>query len=59
MNMAEVKNMAKELGIKIKNLKKGDLIRKIQTEEGNKPCFQMNGYFCEEAECCWRKDCLS
>jgi hypothetical protein len=32
------------VGIKINNFKKADLIRKIQAEEGNQPCFQMNGW---------------
>jgi hypothetical protein len=58
MKMTEVQNKAKKMGIKIKNYKKADLIRKIQTEEGNRPCFQMNGGSCDQADCCWREDCL-
>ena len=58
MNMTEVQNKAKNLSIKTKGLKKADLIRKIQTEEGNRPCFQMNDGSCDQADCCWRKDCL-
>jgi hypothetical protein len=58
MKMTEVQKKAKELGIKTESLKKADLIRKIQTEEGNQPCFQMNGGSCDQADCCWRKDCL-
>ncbi len=37
MKMTEVQKKAKELGIKTESLKKADLIRKIQTEEGNRP----------------------
>jgi hypothetical protein len=58
MKMTEVQNIAKKMGIKSKNFKKADLIRKIQTEEGNRPCFQMNGGSCDQMDCCWRKDCL-
>ncbi len=58
MKMTEVQKKAKELGIKTEKLKKTELIRKIQTEEGNQPCFQMNGGSCDQVECCWRKDCL-
>ncbi|MFH0784271.1 MAG: SAP domain-containing protein [Pseudomonadota bacterium] len=58
MKLTEVQEKAKQLGIKTKKIKKADLIREIQKEEGYEPCFQMNGYDCEEADCCWRKDCL-
>lgn len=58
MKMTEVLKKAKAMGIKTEKLKKADLIRKIQTEEGNCPCFQMNGGICDQAECCWRNDCL-
>lgn len=58
MKLTDVQEKAKLLGIETKKLKKADLIRKIQKEEGNAPCFQMNGYDCEEDDCCWRKDCL-
>ena len=58
MKLADIKMKAKELDIKTGNLKKVDLIRKIQTKEGNNPCFQMNGGSCDQMACCWRKDCL-
>jgi len=58
MKMTEVQNKAKKLGIMIKNFKKADLIRKIQTEEGNRPCYQISGGSCDQMDCCWRKDCL-
>jgi len=58
MEITEVQKKAKALGIKTESLEKADLIRKIQTKEGNQPCFQMNGGSCDQADCCWRKDCL-
>jgi hypothetical protein len=58
MKLKDVQIRAKEMGIKPKKYKKAELIRKIQIEEGNRPCFQMNGVDCEQEGCCWRKDCL-
>ncbi len=58
MKMTDVQKKAKKMGIKIQRLRKADLIRKIQIEEGNTPCFQLNGDFCEQQDCCWRSDCL-
>ncbi len=58
MKLIEVQEKAKQLGIKPKKFKKAELIRTIQTEEGNQPCFQMNGKFCDQMYCCWRDDCL-
>jgi hypothetical protein len=57
MEMVEVQKKAKKLGIKIKNFKKADLIRKIQIKEGNSPCYQINGGSCDKKNCCWRKEC--
>jgi hypothetical protein len=58
MEMMEVQKRAKKLGIKIKKFKKADLIRKIQTKEGGRPCFQMKVGSCDREDCHWRKDCL-
>lgn len=59
MKMTEVQIKAKKLGITTSRLKKADLIRKVQTEEGNCACYQMNSGTCDQMDCCWRKDCLS
>lgn len=58
MNMKDVQKKAKTMAIKTRNVRKADLIRKIQVEEGNQPCFQINGGSCDQENCCWRKDCL-
>jgi len=50
---------AKKLGIKTRKLKKAELIRLIQTEEGNHACFQLSEGACDQEDCCWRKDCLT
>jgi len=57
MEMKDVQNKAKALGIKINNFKKADLIRKIQIKEGDLPCYQIHGSSCDKKYCCWRKEC--
>lgn len=58
MNMKEVQAVARSIGITPKKYRKAELIRKIQREEGNTPCFQMNMKSCDQQNCCWRIDCL-
>ena len=60
MKMTEVRDMARELGIaKSVGVTKADLIREIQTREGNRPCFGTIEDYCDQYECCFREDCLS
>ena len=58
MNVNEIKTIARERGIKTGNLKKSDLIKTIQRDEGNGDCFGMlaNGP-CDQTACLWRTDC--
>lgn len=58
MKMADIKEKAKMLGIKPGKMKKEDLIRAIQEEEGNFPCFGSAMRHCSQEDCCWRDDCL-
>jgi hypothetical protein len=57
MNMKEVKEKARTLGLKPGRLRKADLIRAIQTAEGNPPCFQTAQDDCDQTGCCWRDEC--
>jgi hypothetical protein len=60
MALKELKEKAKKLGIKPKiGMKKTDLIRSIQTAEGNFSCFGTAKDYCDQTSCCWREDCLS
>ncbi|MFZ5773052.1 MAG: Rho termination factor N-terminal domain-containing protein [Thermodesulfobacteriota bacterium] len=59
MTVTEVRRKAKELGIKAGNMKKADLIRAIQTAEGNSNCFGQASENCVQENCCWKKDCLA
>jgi len=58
MKMQDVREKAKPLGIKTFGMKKVDLIRAIQSKEGNAPCFQTGLDSCDQYQCCWRRDCL-
>lgn len=59
MALRELKEKAKNLGIKPKiGMKKVDLIRSIQTAEGNFSCFGTAKDYCDQMSCCWREDCL-
>jgi hypothetical protein len=59
MRMTEIKEKAKELGVKTNKINKVDLIRAIQLQEGNLPCFATNREACDQSECCWKDDCVS
>ncbi len=59
MKMPEVRAKAKAMGIKPGKMKKADLIRTIQEQEGNFPCFMTADGHCDQMDCCWRDDCLS
>ena len=58
MKLEEIKEIAKQRDIKVGKLKKAELVRAIQTSEGNIACFE-NGQAdeCGQAECLWRPDC--
>ncbi len=58
MNMTEIKEKAKQLGIQVGKMKKVDLIRAIQSKEGNFPCFETAKDYCNQLTCAWRKACL-
>ncbi|MDH5525175.1 MAG: hypothetical protein OEY01_14460 [Desulfobulbaceae bacterium] len=56
--MAQIKEKAKELGIVAGKMKKTDLIRAIQSKEGNFPCFETAKDYCNQLACTWREACL-
>jgi hypothetical protein len=58
MKVTEIKNRAKELGVKPGKMKKNDLVRAIQTAEGNYACFETAEDYCDQNDCIWRADCL-
>ncbi|MBU0680902.1 MAG: hypothetical protein KKD73_05725 [Proteobacteria bacterium] len=58
MNMTEIKEKAKSLGVQVGKLRKDEVIKAIQTKEGNFPCFGTAKDYCVEKLCCWRDACL-
>lgn len=58
MNVQDVKKFAASRGIKTCKMKKGDIIRAIQKEEGNPACFDTGiAAGCGESDCLWKEDC--
>jgi len=61
MNLSTVKERARQIQLSgISKMRKPELIRAIQTKEGNPPCFGADWRFdCRREDCCWREDCLT
>ncbi|HXE96073.1 MAG TPA: Rho termination factor N-terminal domain-containing protein [Dongiaceae bacterium] len=58
MKLEEIKEIAKQHGIKAGKLKKAELVRAIQSAERNDPCFETGHVSdCGQAGCLWRPDC--
>ena len=58
MNLIEVKEKAKEIGINPKKMRKAQLIQMIQVQEKNFPCFGTVNDYCDQSKCIWREDCI-
>ncbi|HEB58457.1 MAG TPA: SAP domain-containing protein [Gammaproteobacteria bacterium] len=60
MQVEEIRAIARQRGLKPGKLKKLELIRYLQKEEGNPQCFAtaVNGQ-CDQLDCLWRKDCFA
>ena len=58
MKMQDVKEIAKDRGIKPGTLKKVELIRSIQAGEGNEACYETGrSGVCGQDDCLWKDDC--
>lgn len=59
MKLEEIRNIAKAHHINPGNLSKSDLVKSIQTAEGNYACFA-SAYSgeCDQTGCAWRTDCF-
>jgi len=58
MTMSEIRMIARERGIRSGNMKKGELIKAIQSAEGNCACFgDMARGPCDQTACLWRTEC--
>lgn len=60
MNLTQIRNIAKDLGVKPGKMKKADLVRAIQLHEGSFDCFaSASTGECDQQDCSWREDCFS
>jgi hypothetical protein len=58
MKLEQIKEMAKQHDIKAGKMKKAELVRAIQSAEGNDACFGTgHDSECGQEECLWRADC--
>ncbi|MCK8602924.1 hypothetical protein [Desulfoferrobacter suflitae] len=58
MNMKEVQNMARRIGVKPRGKTKAVLIREIQRAEGHFDCFGSAVDYCDQLSCAFYADCL-
>ena len=60
MNMQEIRDKAKDFGIKTSRMSKMKLIHTIQLSEGNFSCFASAiDNECDQLGCLWREDCFA
>jgi hypothetical protein len=58
MTFVEIKRIATERGIKVGGVKKADIVRSIQNQEGNVPCFATGkARECGQVHCLWVSAC--
>lgn len=58
MKIEEIKEIAKQKGVKTGKMKKSEIVRAVQAAEGNIACFDTGtATECGQANCLWRADC--
>ncbi len=58
MTLADIKKIAIEHGIRVVGVKKADIVRAIQKQEGNTPCFATGkAAECAQPNCLWLDAC--
>lgn len=56
--LQEVRTIARKMGLDTRNVTLRELIRAIQSAEGNKACYMSAEVLtCEQTNCLWREDC--
>ena len=60
MNMQGIREIARERGFSPGRLRKIELVRALQRDEGYFDCYaRAYGGDCDQLDCLWREDCLS
>lgn len=58
MKIEEIREIARQRGLKTGKMKKVEIVRSIQDAEGNPTCFDTGkSEECGQANCLWREDC--
>lgn len=58
LKLEEIKAIAQQHNIKAGKMKKSELVRAIQSAEGNEPCFEAGRTeVCGQMSCSWREMC--
>jgi len=59
LNMKEIREMARQSGVRSTRMRKAELVRAIQRAEGNFDCYGTAiEEECDQEECLWREDCF-
>jgi hypothetical protein len=59
MRMEEIRERGRALGVAGSRMRKAEMIRAIQSKEGNPACYGAPWRFeCPQLQCCWRSDCM-
>lgn len=59
MKLEQIRVIARSKGIANTNIFKTELIKMIQTKEGNFDCYATaTAGVCDRGDCCWRQDCF-
>jgi hypothetical protein len=58
MIVKDIKKIAVQKGISPQKMKKAEMIRAIQVQEGNFPCYETAKDYCDRQDCLWQEDCL-
>lgn len=60
MELHEIREIARAMGVRSKGMDKAELVRAIQRAEGNFDCFgSAMEEECDEENCMWREDCFA
>ncbi len=58
MKMQQIREIAKEKGVRAGKMSKTELIKSIQRAEGNIDCFAgQKASACDQRHCLWHEDC--
>ena len=59
MKINDIRAIAKSRGLKMAiGMSKADIIKAVQTQEGNAACFGTDPVRCGQTACLWREDCV-